>query len=208
MCFSPYLGVGGGGGGLPRGLGRHLLMQFSRLNSSKMEISETDFPDILTIQNDQVSSCKACFSPLFMCFSPYLGVGGGGLPRGLGHNPLMQLSNLGSSKMKISETDFSDILTIQNDQISYVKHVLAPSLFVFHPIWVLGGGRLPRGLGHNPLMLFSSLGSSKMKISAADFFDTLTIQNDQISHLKHVLAPLYAFFTLFGCWGWGGSQGV
>ena len=40
MCFSPYLGVGGeGGGGLPRGLGRNLLMQFSRLNSSKMEIT-------------------------------------------------------------------------------------------------------------------------------------------------------------------------
>ena len=26
MCFSPYLGVGGGGGGLPRGLGHNLLM--------------------------------------------------------------------------------------------------------------------------------------------------------------------------------------
>ena len=34
-----------------------------------------------------------------------------------------------------------------------------------------------------------------------DFCDTLTIQNDQISHVKHVLAPLYMFFTLFGCWG-------
>jgi hypothetical protein len=30
-------------------------MQFSRLNSSKMEISETDFFDTLTIQNDQIS---------------------------------------------------------------------------------------------------------------------------------------------------------
>ena len=39
MCFSPYLGVEGEGGGLPRGLGRNLLMQFSRLNSSKMEIT-------------------------------------------------------------------------------------------------------------------------------------------------------------------------
>ena len=46
------------------------------------------------------------------------------------------------------------------------------------------------------------------RISETDFFDTLTIQNDQISHVKHVLAPLYAFFTLFGCWAWGGSQGV
>ena len=57
-------------------------------------------------------------------------------------------------------------------------------------------------------MQFSRLNSSKMEISETDFFDTLTIQNDQISHVKHVLAPFYAFFTLFGCWGWGGSQGV
>ena len=34
-----------------------------------------------------------------------------------------------------------------------------PSLCVFHPIWVLGGGVLPRGLGHNLLMQFYSLGS-------------------------------------------------
>ena len=37
-----------------------------------------------------------------------------------------------------------------------------------------------------------------MEISKTDFFDTLTIQNDQISCIKHVLAPLYVFFTLFG----------
>ena len=58
-------------------------------------------------------------------------------------------------------------------------------------------------------MQFSSLGSSKMEISETDFFDMLTIQNDQLSYVKHVLAPSYVFFTLFGCWGGGGgSQGV
>ena len=36
MWFSPYLGVGGGGGGLLRGLGYNLLMQFSSFGSSKM----------------------------------------------------------------------------------------------------------------------------------------------------------------------------
>ena len=71
-----------------------------------------------------------------------------------------------------------------------------------------GGGGLPRGPGHNLLMQFSGLGSSKMEISESDLFDTLTIQNDQISYVKHVLAPLYVFFTLFGCLGGGGgSQG-
>ena len=33
-----------------------------------------------------------------------------------------------------------------------------------------------------------------MEISKTDLFDTLTIQNDQISCIKHVLAPLYVFF--------------
>ena len=108
--------------------------------------------------------------------------------------------------MEISETDLFDTLTIQNDQISYVKHVLAP-LYVFCTLfgcWGVGGG-LPRGPGHNPLMQFSSLGSSKTEISKTDLFDTLTIQNDQISYMKHVLAPLYVFFTLFGCRGGGGG---
>ena len=44
-----------------------------------------------------------------------------------------------------------------------------------------------------------------MEISKTDLFDTLTIQNDQISYIKHVLAPLYVFFTLFGCRGGGGG---
>ena len=67
------------------------------------------------------------FWTLFVCFSPYLGVapggGGGGTKGSRAHNLLMQFSGLGSSKMEISESDFFDTLTIQNDQISYV---LAP----------------------------------------------------------------------------------
>ena len=86
------------------------------------------------------------------------------------------------------------------------KACFSPSLCVFHPIWVLGGGGgLPRGLGHNLLMQFFRLGSSKMENSKTDFVDNLTIQNDQISYAKHVVAPLYAFFTLLGCLGGGGG---
>ena len=67
---------------------------------------------------------------------------------------------------------FFDILTIHNNEISYVKHVLDLFFCVcFHPSWVFflaaeGGGEL----GHNLLMQFSSLGSSKMQISETDFF--------------------------------------
>ena len=44
-----------------------------------------------------------------------------------------------------------------------------------------------------------------MELSETDLFDTLTIQNDQMSYVKHALAPLYVFFTLFGCVGGGGG---
>ena len=102
MCFSPYLGVGGGGRGAPKGSRAHnLLMQFSNLGSSKMEISETDFFDTLTIQSDQISYVKHVLAPLYVFFTLFgcwAGGGGGGLPRGLEHNLLMQFSRLSSSK--------------------------------------------------------------------------------------------------------------
>ena len=109
----------------------------------------------------------------------------------------MQFSGLGGSKMEFSEIDFFPSLTIQNDQISYVKHVLAP-LHVFFTqfgcVWGGGGGKGSRA--HNLLMQFSGLGSSKMEISETDFFDTLTIQNDQISYVKHVLDPVHVVFKV------------
>ena len=80
--------------------------------------------------------------------------------------------------------------------MSDVKHILAP-LYVFFTlfgcVWGWGGG-LQKGLGHNLLMQFCSLSTSKMEISKTDFFDTLTIQNDQISYIKHVLPPLCVVF--------------
>ena len=74
--------------------------------------------------------------------------------------------------IEFSETDFFDILTIQNDQISHVKHVLAP-FYVFFTVlgcWG-GGGGLPRGLGRNLLMQFSRLNSSKMEITSQRLLD-------------------------------------
>ena len=125
------------------------------------------------------------------------------------HKLLEQFSTLYRSKIENFCNFFFDIVTTYNDEICYVKHVLDP-LCVFFTLFgcVGGGGGYQESRAHNLLMQFSRLGSSKMEISETDFFDTLTIENDQISHVKHVLAPLYAFFTLFGCWGWGGSQGV
>ena len=61
------------------------------------------------------------FKPIFMCFSPYLGVGGGGLPRGLGHNVLMQFYSLGSSRMVVPLP--SSRCLAEGNRISYFKCV-------------------------------------------------------------------------------------
>ena len=109
----------------------------------------------------------------------------------------MQFSNLSSSKMEITGTDCFCVLTICNDQVSYLKHVLDPFHVLFTLFRCLDGGKGP---GHNVLMQFSTLGSSKMEIFKTDLFDVLTIHNDQISHVNPALGPLYVFFTIFGCW--------
>ena len=41
MYFSPYLGIGCGVGGSPKGLVHNLLVQLFTLDSSKIELSET-----------------------------------------------------------------------------------------------------------------------------------------------------------------------
>ena len=106
-----------------------------------------------------------------MCFAPYLGVGGEGVPRGLGQNLLMHFSNLGSSKLEISETNFSDILTIQNDQIPYVKHVLAPLYLFFTLLGFSGaGGGSQGGRGKTCLCTFPALAAQKWKFLKLIFF--------------------------------------
>ena len=113
----------------------------------------------------------------------------------------MQVSSLCSSKMEIFETDFFYILTIHNDQVSHAKHALHPIRVLFTVFGCLDGGK---GLGHNLLVQFSTLGNSRMAIFKTDFFDVLTVHNDQISYINHVLDPLYVFFTRFRCCTDGG----
>ena len=132
------------------------------------------------------------------------GRGGGGFS-GIwcAHKLLEQFSTLYTSKIE----KFFDILTIHDEEISYAKHVSDPFCVIFALFGCWGGGH-PRGPGHNLLMQFSSLCSSKMEISGTDFFYILTIQNDQILYVKHVFDPLYVFFTLFGGFFWGGPKGA
>ena len=92
----------------------------------------------------------------------------------------------------------SFILTIHNYGISCARYFLNPIHVLFALFGFFDGGK---GLGHNPLMQFSTLSGSKMEIFNTDFFDVLTIHNHQIFYVKHILDPLYVLFTLFGCDG-------
>ena len=77
MCFSPDFGVWTDKG---KEMGHNLLIQFSTLGSSKMEISETEFFfEILIIYNDETSHVKHVLDPLPPCTT-----GGGPLSRGRG----------------------------------------------------------------------------------------------------------------------------
>ena len=97
-----------------------------------------------------------------------LGPGGGGSPKGLVHNPLMQFFTLGSSKIEVFETYFYHIVTTQYDHPRYVKHALGRThvFFTLFGYWVRGGGGggSPKGLVHNLLMQFFNLGSSKIEV--------------------------------------------
>ena len=61
-----------------------------------------------------------------------------------------------------------------------------------------GGGVSPKGLEHNLLMQFFTLGSSKIEVLETFFSDTVITYNDHPSYIKHVLGCIYVFFSLFG----------
>ena len=93
---------------------------------------------------------------------------------------------------RIPKLIFFDTLTIQNGQISYVKHVLAP-LYVFFTLFGGRGGGgvgLPRSLGHNLLMQFSRLGSSKMEITSQRLLDQ---SQAGVYRGKRHIPPILAF---------------
>ena len=104
-------------------------------------------------------------------------VGGGGSPKGLVHNLMMQLFTLDSSKIEVFKTCFFDIMTTQYDHPSYLKHVLGRiyMFFTLFGYWFWGGGGgSPKGLVHNLLMQFFTLESSKMEVFKTCFFDIVT----------------------------------
>ena len=86
-------------------------MQFFNPDSSKIEVFETCFFDIVTTQNDHPRYAKHVLGHIYVFFN-FFGnqVRGGGSPRGLVHNLLMQFFTPDSSKMEVFETCFCDIV--------------------------------------------------------------------------------------------------
>ena len=140
--------------GLVNGPVHNLHVQFFTLGSSKIEVFETCFYDIVTTQNDHPRYVKHVLGRIYVFFTLFgYSVKGGGSPKGLVHNVLTQLFTLGSSKIEVFETSFHDIVATENDHASYVKHVLS-RIYLFFTLfgyWVQGGGS-PKGLVHNLLL--------------------------------------------------------
>ena len=89
----------------------NLLMQFFTPDSSKMEVFETYFFDIVTTQNDHPSYGKHVLGRIYVFFTlfGYQVGGGGGGSQGIG-TQLMQFFTPDSFKMKVFETCFCDIV--------------------------------------------------------------------------------------------------
>ena len=131
----------------------NLLMQFFTLGSSKIEVFETCFFDIVTTQNDHPRYAKHVLGRIYVFLTLFGYQVGGGSPKGRVHNLLMQFFTLGSSNIEVFETCFFDIVTTQNDHPSYVKHVLG-RIYVFCTLFGYqvggGGGGGSQGTGAQP----------------------------------------------------------
>ena len=99
-----------------------------------MEVFETCFYDILTTRYDHQ---RYVFRPYLRVFHSIWvlgpgGGGGGGGSQGLGAQPAYAVFG-GTSKIKVLETCFCDIVITCNDHPRYVKHVLGRICVIFTP---------------------------------------------------------------------------
>ena len=97
-----------GGGGALKGLVHNLLMQFFNPDSSKMEVFETCFFDIVTTQNDHPRYVKHVLGRIYVFFTlfGYQVGGGGGLPRDWYTTCLCSFSTRTPQKSKFSKLVF------------------------------------------------------------------------------------------------------
>ena len=79
----------------------NLLMQFFTPDSSKIEVSETCFFDIVTTQNDHPSYVKHVLGRIYVFFTQFgnqVRGGGGGVSQGMGTQPANAVFHPGQLK--------------------------------------------------------------------------------------------------------------
>ena len=92
-------GGGGGGRGSPKGLVHNLFMQFFTLGSSKMEVFETCFFDIVTTHNDHPRYVKHVLGRIYVFLTLFgYQVRGGGVSQGIGTQPVYAVLHPGQLK--------------------------------------------------------------------------------------------------------------
>ena len=103
----------------------NLLMHFFHPGQLKNRSFQNFFFDIVTTQNDHKRYIKHVLGRIYVFFT-HIGIrsGGGGSPKGLVHNLLMQFFTSGTSIIEVFETCVFDIVTTEYDHPRYVKHVL------------------------------------------------------------------------------------
>ena len=164
------------------------------MDSSKMEVFETCFYDIVTTQYDHPRYVKHFLDRTYMIL-PYLGItsggGGGGAPKGLVHNLLMQVFTLGCSKIELFETCFFDVVTTQNDHPRYVKHVLG-RMYVFATLFgyqVRGGG----GAAHPAHPQGPEAHSTKKQLACKSILGPASFvphrQGELTGEMQYIMAP-------------------
>ena len=149
-----------------------------------------------------------------------LGPRGGGCPKGLVDNLLMQLVALGSSKIEFSETYVFDIVAMQNDHATYEMPVLG-GIYVFFTLFGYlvqgGGGRggVPRDWCTTCSCCLSPREAQEWKVSKLVFFDIVTTQNDHPTYVKlykacfmQYLCIIHLIWVLGVGRGGGVSQGI
>ena len=190
----------------------NLLMQFFTLGSSKIKVFETCYYVIVTTQYDHPWYVKHVLGRIYMFFTLFgywsHGGGGGGGSPGIGTQPAYAVFTPDSSKIKIFETYFFDIVITKNDHPKYVKHVLVRvyMFFTLFGYWAAGGWG-SQGIGTQPAYAVFHPGRLKIEVLETFFFDIVITKNDHARYVKHVLGRVYMFFTLFGYWAGGGGGG-
>ena len=138
----------GGGGGSPKGLVHNLLMQFFTPDSSKIEVFETCFFDIVITQNDHSSNVKHVLGCIYVFVTLFGYWVGGGVSQGMGTQPAYAVFHPGQLKNRSFRNLFFGYCDHLKCPSKLCKACSRPYLDVFHPIWVLGpgggGGGLPR----------------------------------------------------------------